>query len=141
METEVFNSSLAQNLVSRNTMFRSLVLTCLLVLALVSGDIVWAAAEWGAPGSYSLIDMGSAAGCIIPTSINASGDVAGYACSTEGGPWHAFLYTNGSMINLGTLGGAYSLAWANNNSSQVVGTSSNGQGVFRAFILCRRIYE
>ena len=39
-------------------------------------------------------------------------------------------------INLGTLGGAYSLAWAINNSGPFVGTSSNGQGVFRAFILC-----
>ena len=43
-------------------------------------------------------------GLYVATGINAGGQVAGYAY-TSSGSGHAFLYSNGVMADLGTLGG------------------------------------
>ena len=53
-------------------------------------------------GQYAVTDLG--AGC--PYAINASGQVAG-----EAGNGFAFLYSHGTMTDLGTLGGSESCAW------------------------------
>ncbi|MBU6401840.1 MAG: DUF3466 family protein [Verrucomicrobia bacterium] len=60
--------------------------------------------------------------------INASGQVAGWSDTDNGGGPHAFLYTSGVMRDLGTLGGDQSRASAINASGQVVGWSSLAQG-------------
>src|SRR6266446_6992546 len=53
-----------------------------------------------------------------PGAINASGQVVGES-DTAGGSRHAFSWTAaGGMIDLGTLGGAYSAATAVNDSGQ-----------------------
>jgi len=48
--------------------------------------------------------------------------VVGYANTSSGG-YHAFLYSNGFMQDLGTFGGANSLADGINDSGQIVGNA------------------
>ena len=56
--------------------------------------------------------------------INVAGHVVGDSYY-YGGIQRAFLWTNGTMIDLGTLGGTYSLAEEINDLGQVVGMASN----------------
>jgi len=60
--------------------------------------------------------------------INDNGQVAGQA-QMNNGNLGAFLYTNGAVTDLGTLGGNNTTALGINNSGQVVGSSNN-----RAFV-------
>ncbi|HLV78844.1 MAG TPA: FG-GAP-like repeat-containing protein, partial [Chthonomonadaceae bacterium] len=64
--------------------------------------------------------------------INGNGDGAGQA-QTPAGSWHAFLFTSG-MVDLGTLGGAWSGATAVNDALQVAGWSYTASGPTRAFL-------
>src|SRR5581483_2462832 len=67
------------------------------------------------------------------TAINDSGQVAG-GMLTSGGQLHAFLWSNGALVDLGTLPGmTWSSAYGINSSGQVVGTSSYG-GLSTAFV-------
>ncbi len=49
-----------------------------------------------------------------------------------GQPHHAFLWENGVMTDLGTLGGRASYALALNERGHIVGYSSTGTGQYRA---------
>jgi probable HAF family extracellular repeat protein len=67
--------------------------------------------------------------------INASDQVVGASAPQ---PWswgvtHAFLYTNGGMVDLGTLGGAMSTANAINDAGLVVGTADTASNLSHAF--------
>jgi probable HAF family extracellular repeat protein len=65
--------------------------------------------------------------------INGAGDVVGdYA--VNGAPYRAFLYSQGTFTNLGTLGGAQSFAAAINDDRAVVGTSNTPDGRRHAFL-------
>jgi len=75
-----------------------------------------------------MTDLGTVGGVnSIALGINGSGQVAGFADS--GGPVnlsHAYVYSNGSFTNLGTLPGCIeSAATGINSSGQVVGGSDN----------------
>jgi probable HAF family extracellular repeat protein len=60
----------------------------------------------GAPGAaYSITDLGSfGGGRTTPMGINNRGAVVGFS-NTVDGLTRAFLYTGGSLVDLGTLGG------------------------------------
>lgn len=69
--------------------------------------------------------------CAYPTYINERGQIAGAADTTAtpnpltGIPTSdPFLWNNGAMLDLGTLGGAFGQAHGLNNRGQVIGQSS-----------------
>ena len=61
--------------------------------------------------------------------INDSGVVVGYAYTTMNGQARAFRFSNGSLVDLGTLpADTHSTAYGINNSGQIVGASEFGSG-------------
>jgi probable HAF family extracellular repeat protein len=61
--------------------------------------------------------------------LNSAGQITGFSYTTGNLAAHAFLYSNGSMNDLGTLGGAVSQGLALNSSGQVVGQADLGDFV------------
>jgi len=67
--------------------------------------------------------------------INASGQVTGRAYADTISDFHAFLYSGGTMQDLGTLGGTQSFGYGINASGQVTGQASLPvTGAFHAFL-------
>ena len=66
------------------------------------------------------------------TAINSKGQVVGYHSTQQG--TRAFLWSNGVLRNLGTLGGFTSRAWAINEAGQIVGVSTTASGQAHAFL-------
>jgi len=88
----------------------------------------------------SLVDLGSLGGdesapwaLTWPWAINNRSQVVGWSRTLSGGT-HAFLWTSGTMVDLGSLDGRYSSAGDINNLGQVVGTSSSASGWERAVL-------
>jgi len=87
----------------------------------------------------SLIDIGDlGGGTAVAYAINDAGQVVGSAVTSDGSN-HPFLYSNGQMIDLGTLGSPKGTDWWNsaqgiNNSGVVTGTSYDAQGNFFGFV-------
>jgi probable HAF family extracellular repeat protein len=65
--------------------------------------------------------------------INNSGQVVGES-ATASGDIHAYIFSGGTMTDLGTLGGTYSTATAINNSGQVTGYAYDAGGISHAFL-------
>jgi probable HAF family extracellular repeat protein len=65
--------------------------------------------------------------------LNARGDAVGFS-QTAAGADHAFLWSDGRMIDLGTLGGTNSYAWGVNDRGDVVGASETADGRRSAFL-------
>ena len=89
---------------------------------------------WGAV-QYAVTDLGRLpnGASTTPLAVNASGQVVGMA-GVGTGTARAFLYSNGTMTDLGTLGGSYSRANAINDSGQVAGTATTPAGPDHAFL-------
>jgi probable HAF family extracellular repeat protein len=68
------------------------------------------------------------------TGINSLGQVCGYGWPANSTNTHAFLYSGGKTIDLGTLGGAESVAEAIDSAGQVVGQSTAANNETHAFL-------
>jgi len=86
--------------------------------------------------TYKVTDLGvlNSTGVSEGVGINATGEVVGYATPPTGVSGGAFLYNNGKLTNLGTLGGASSVAQGINASGQVVGYSTLTTKSYGAFL-------
>ena len=83
------------------------------------------------PALYAVTDLGT----LSVSDLNNAGQVVGQAGTTDGFN-HAFLWENGTMIDLGTLGGTYSCANGINDLGQVVGMATlPGGAAWHAFLV------
>jgi probable HAF family extracellular repeat protein len=70
----------------------------------------------------------------VAYALNDQGDVVGWS-STPLGFEDAFLYHNGTITDLGTLGGSgITIAYGINNAGQIVGSSWDTAGSYKAFL-------
>jgi probable HAF family extracellular repeat protein len=128
--------------------FRLVLLAVMLALAGLA-----ATAAPAATTTYSITDLGSLGfGVTDGLAINANGQVTGYSYSSTEfqiscppkqygqqkkcfeHEYHAFLWGNGTMTDLGTLGGHFSRGNAINLSGEVVGTADTKTGLSDGFL-------
>jgi len=91
------------------------------------------------PSNYTFTDLGTLGGATSSASdVNTSGQVVGKA-ENASGLAHAFIWTDGVMNDLGTLGGqgGWSLSGARaiNDHGQVVGWAYKASNVSHAFLI------
>ncbi|MBN1396190.1 MAG: DUF3466 family protein, partial [Pirellulales bacterium] len=86
---------------------------------------------------YVATDLGYLSGTYsysMAYGLNNNGEVVGVSRDTSG-KFHAFLYSGGTMTDIGTLGGDRSYAYDINDDGQVVGKSYiTGVSTYRAFL-------
>jgi probable HAF family extracellular repeat protein len=68
-----------------------------------------------------------------PSAINDRGQIVGRTSISGNAVTHPFMYDDGRLVDLGTLGGAYGSANAINRLGTIVGVSSTSDGRTRAF--------
>ena len=82
-----------------------------------------------------VIKLGSFGGKVtIATDLNNAGQVVGHSQNARGES-HAFIYSGGPLVDLGTLpGGTQSFAYGINSSGHVVGASDFASSTLHAFL-------
>ena len=86
--------------------------------------------------SYSVTDLGTinTNGYSVAKGVNATAQVTGAAGANSSNSSEVFLYSDGGMTSLGTLGGTSGIGNAINVSGQIAGYSQNASGTYRAFL-------
>jgi probable HAF family extracellular repeat protein len=112
------------------------------ILPTIDHAFLWTPTTPGG-ASGTMLDLGTLGGQYsIGNGINDNGQVTGISATTGDAEAHAMLWTPttpggtiGTMVDLGTLAGAESEAFAINSSGQVTGYSSTANfGAFHAFV-------
>ncbi|HEY4904292.1 MAG TPA: hypothetical protein VIH89_12530 [Candidatus Sulfotelmatobacter sp.] len=86
--------------------------------------------------TYTVTDLGApkSNGYSLAQSVNATGEVTGAVGTDDPNLSGVFLYSEGEMTMLGTLGGDSAIGLGINSSSQIAGYSQNAAGTYRAFL-------
>jgi probable HAF family extracellular repeat protein len=113
----------------------AIVVILLLALGFAPGAGTLPVAAQGEP-AYTVTDLGTIGGDCFPADINLRGQVVGTCLETTGSGqvYRAFLYRNGAMTPLGTLGGDYSYAYTINLAGDIAGDSETADGLQHAFL-------
>jgi probable HAF family extracellular repeat protein len=70
--------------------------------------------------------------------INPAGEIVGASWNADQTVVHAFIWSKGSMTDLGPSGATYSLAWSINPKGDVVGQSGSGPISFSATLWSKK---
>lgn len=86
--------------------------------------------------AYSIADLGVVSGYdySFADKVNNKGQVSGEITDEEFEKIHGFFHSGSKMIDIGTLGGEFSVANGLNDSGQIVGTSETGKQEVRGFV-------
>ena len=86
--------------------------------------------------SYSIADLGTinTNGYSVAKGVSVGGEVTGAAGSYTTNLSQVFVYSDGKISSLGTLGGNTGIGNGINGSGQVAGYSTNSKGTYRAFV-------
>ena len=116
--------------------FPRLAVFAVVVAALALSAATLAGASAPTRQSFSVVSLGNDHWeTTIAMALNDSGQVVGWGNTAATGTQHAFSWTrSGGIVDLGSLGGDYSQAFAVSNSGAVVGASSTADGSGHAFL-------
>lgn len=86
--------------------------------------------------SYTLTDLGvlTKNGFSVARAVNVNGEVTGSEGANNSNLSDVFLYSDGKMTSLGTLGGNSGIGNGINSSGEIAGYSQNSSGAYRAFL-------
>src|SRR5438034_403707 len=112
---------------------RVLVLTVMFFMGALLTAVPPSSAE---PPEPPFLDLGTLPADTMSgaSAVNEAGQVVGWSQGSYPDPIHAFVWENGTMTDLGTLGGSTARAYDINDKGQVVGVSSTSSGLNHAFL-------